>query len=284
MKKLVGQLLFLLFVLPMFSQVGINNTSPASGSMLDVTASDKGFLPPRISLDDINDNTTIQPSNTTGMLVYNTNESGTTSTDVTPGYYYWDGHDMIWKRFMTEGYSIKYSQTAQVRASSDNTVYTILTGLDNTLTAPVTGLYQIMATAYYAVEQPSGGNFRQAVNSSNVSQDIYTYQRNNSAGQGSFRLIQGSSTVLDEKYVASYAMQFPDGQAFWAHGQSVLMLVNVELEAGTSYRFRIEGREWTRYKSTTQGIFGWGTSSHVGSNGVSDAQYGDMTITLIKQY
>lgn len=72
-----------------FSQVGINTTSPAAGSMLDVTSADKGVLLPRVNIADL---TTIAPVTggaTAGLMVYNTN------TTTGPGYFYWDGSEWV---------------------------------------------------------------------------------------------------------------------------------------------------------------------------------------------
>lgn len=65
-------------------------TSPASGAVLDVKSSGKGFLPPRVALTGRTDATTIS-SPTTGLLVYNTATTGTSPDNVTPGYYYNSG-------------------------------------------------------------------------------------------------------------------------------------------------------------------------------------------------
>jgi hypothetical protein len=74
------------------SQVIITNdasyTTPASGAMLDVKASNKGFMPPRVSLTSTVDVTTI-PSPASGLLVYNTNASITGGYGA--GYYYYSG-------------------------------------------------------------------------------------------------------------------------------------------------------------------------------------------------
>ena len=161
-----------------------------------------------------------------------------------------------------------------------------LPNLDQTFTAPITGLYQILVNAYYAVEQPTGfteAPLRNSAGNPHFS-NTHVRQNHNSAGHASIRLLQDTTVTLDEKYIASYGMSFPDGQQFWAHGQSMIIIVNVEMIAGQSYRFQVQGREWARFNSTTRGIFGWTTNSHVGNNGNSTAQYGDMTITLINQH
>lgn len=102
MKKLA--LLPVLFCTAIFqAQVGINTITPATGAILDVYSTDKGLLLPRVSLTGTLDNTTVTPSATTGLLVYNTNTTGG-STGVYPGFYYRLGsewmrlldHDRFW--------------------------------------------------------------------------------------------------------------------------------------------------------------------------------------------
>ena len=77
------------------SQVGIGTSNPSSSAKLDVSATDKGFLPPRISLTATNSSTPINGQLTDGLLIYNT----AISNDVTPGYYYWASS--MWKRLMS---------------------------------------------------------------------------------------------------------------------------------------------------------------------------------------
>jgi len=70
--------------------VGIG-TVPNGSAMLDVNATNKGLLAPRVALTSTLDATTITNGNVISLLVYNT----ATVADVMPGYYYWDG--AIWK-------------------------------------------------------------------------------------------------------------------------------------------------------------------------------------------
>jgi trimeric autotransporter adhesin len=82
--------LFNLFVSSIcFAQIGIGTTSPNSSSVLDVVSNNKGILIPRVNLLSSTDVATIA-SPATGLLVYNLN----TISDVTPGFYYWNG---TWK-------------------------------------------------------------------------------------------------------------------------------------------------------------------------------------------
>jgi len=69
-----------------YSQVGIGTNQPDASAALDVTATDKGILVPRITL---NNNTQQLSSvaNATGLLVYNIGGTGA----LTAGYYFWNG-------------------------------------------------------------------------------------------------------------------------------------------------------------------------------------------------
>ena len=63
--------------------------------------------------------------------------------------------------------------------------------------------------------------------------------------------------------------------------QSASILVNIDLIAGTTYRFVVRGREWLT-NNVLPGSFGKDTNSYTG-NSVNDAQRGTMSISLIKQ-
>ncbi len=66
------------------AQTGIGTTTPHASAKLDVSANNKGFLPPRVTLTSNTDATTI-PSPAEGLLVYNLGSVG-----LQAGYYYWN--------------------------------------------------------------------------------------------------------------------------------------------------------------------------------------------------
>jgi hypothetical protein len=68
-----------------FAQTGIGTSTPHASAKLDISATNKGFLPPRVTLIDATDATTI-PSPAEGLLVYNLGSVG-----LQAGYYYWNG-------------------------------------------------------------------------------------------------------------------------------------------------------------------------------------------------
>lgn len=80
-----------------YGQVGIGTNAPDNSSLLDVTASNKGILVPRVALTSSSDTATISvPAN--GLLVYNTSAI----SDVTKGFYYYDSPNSVWKRLNTD--------------------------------------------------------------------------------------------------------------------------------------------------------------------------------------
>ncbi|QNJ99046.1 hypothetical protein [Constantimarinum furrinae] len=85
-------LLFMLTFSVINGQVGINTTTPNASSILDISASDKGLLIPRIALIGLNDTTTIL-NPVESLLVYNT----TSNSEITPGFYFWNGSQ--WTEF-----------------------------------------------------------------------------------------------------------------------------------------------------------------------------------------
>jgi hypothetical protein len=90
MKKIYFALAIILHVFVKAQNVGINATgnAPDASSMLDVSATDKGLLIPRVFLSSTTDNTTV-PTPTTSLLVYNTNASIINGNG--EGYYYNSG-------------------------------------------------------------------------------------------------------------------------------------------------------------------------------------------------
>lgn len=68
-----------------YSQVGVGTSTPDASAQLDVVATNKGVLVPRVSLTGSTDVATIA-SPKESLLVYNT----VTVADVVPGFYYWN--------------------------------------------------------------------------------------------------------------------------------------------------------------------------------------------------
>jgi hypothetical protein len=125
-KRHILSFLISLFPLLSIAQTGIGTTSPDASAKLEVNSSNKGFLPPRVTLTSQTDNTTIS-NPATGLLVYNTGNN----PNLVAGYYYWNGSN--WTTIATATGSGVYSSymrgsrsAAQTTglASGSNVVFT----------------------------------------------------------------------------------------------------------------------------------------------------------------
>lgn len=76
------------FIVTPSGSVGIGTVTPDASAILDITATNKGLLGPRVALNSITDETTI-PSPADGLLVYNT---GAGALDFV-GYVFWNGSE-----------------------------------------------------------------------------------------------------------------------------------------------------------------------------------------------
>ncbi len=103
MKKLLLSIGVLLSLNAVAQNVGINSTgaAPVTSAALDVDMANKGILIPRVSLTTTTAFAPVTGTATTSLLVYNNASAGTYPTNVTPGYYYWDGAK--WVRVGTSG-------------------------------------------------------------------------------------------------------------------------------------------------------------------------------------
>jgi acetyltransferase-like isoleucine patch superfamily enzyme len=135
MKKAYILLLFLGLVGS--AQTGIGTPTPHSSAKLEVAATNKGFLPPRVTLTSTTDATTIA-SPAEGLLVYNLGSVG-----LQAGYYFWNGAN--WATIATgslAGNAVVASDLVKLYSE----VYSNATGkISNTsgysFTVPVSGRY-----------------------------------------------------------------------------------------------------------------------------------------------
>jgi len=119
----------LFFSMQLFAQTGIGTTTPDASAKLDVSATNKGFLPPRVALTGVYDVSTI-PAPATGLLVYCTGTGGLAS-----GYYFFNGR--AWATIATDGGSgsfaasfLRGSRTATQSVAKDGIVS--FSAVDNT--------------------------------------------------------------------------------------------------------------------------------------------------------
>jgi hypothetical protein len=133
-KNYILGILFLFFPLLGIAQTGIGTTTPTASAKLEVFATNKGFLPPRIALSGATDVSTI-PSPVAGLLIYNTATAGSIPNNVVPGYYYYNGS--AWVQ-IAGGLVIDNSKTsAFTLASADNNkIFTISSASNVVITVP----------------------------------------------------------------------------------------------------------------------------------------------------
>lgn len=121
----------------MFAQTGIGTTTPHASAKLDVSSTNKGFLPPRVTLTSATDVTTIA-SPAEGLLVYNLGSSG-----LQAGYYYWNGAN--WATIATAsstGSGLAASNLVNLYAKAYSTASgDIANASGHTFTVPVSGRY-----------------------------------------------------------------------------------------------------------------------------------------------
>ena len=135
------------------AQTGIGTTTPNPSAKLDVYATDKGFLPPRVTLTSVTDATTV-PSPAVGLLVYNVGSAG-----LQAGYYYWNGRS--WSTIATAvspDQSVDYIQASlsanQSLSSAGNIIFNTSSGAGITLAS---GGFNLLANKTYKLEAALGG-------------------------------------------------------------------------------------------------------------------------------
>jgi hypothetical protein len=132
----------------MFAQTGIGTTTPDASAKLDVSATNKGFLPPRVTLTSISDNSTI-PSPATGLLIYNTGNN----VGLAAGYYFWNG--ALWATIATASGSgsVAAEFGAEILASSVTIPSAVPVDIIS-FTLPSAGTWEII---YFLRAQGSAG-------------------------------------------------------------------------------------------------------------------------------
>ena len=197
MKYIFSIILFLSLTQIGFAQTGIGTTTPNASAKLDVFSNNKGFLPPRVSLTDIYDQTTI-PSPATGLLVYCKGDAG-----LAAGYYYWNGN--AWATIATPGGSGSFA-SSYLRGSRTATQLIAVggvvsfTSIDNSAGTDIslntsTGKITLAAGNTYrlrgAVPNFSSGQrpafiWYNEITSSNIGSATFSYNPGDAASLGAF--------------------------------------------------------------------------------------------------
>ena len=86
-KSLFGFILLLLAIGVTNAQMGIGTDDPDPSALLDIKASDKGLLIPRVTIENLSNALPITTAPEESLLVYN--ETASTDPAIKKGYYYW---------------------------------------------------------------------------------------------------------------------------------------------------------------------------------------------------
>jgi len=154
---------FVIFILIAFvskAQTGIGTTTPDPSAKLDVSSTNKGFLPPRVTLTSTTDNTTI-PNPATALLVYNTGNN----VNLSAGYYYWKGTN--WERISSNGTilasnAVTVSATGTAPTSGTRTIdktFAVDNGATKTITLQLSYEGLGVGSGDYLISLPAGITF-----------------------------------------------------------------------------------------------------------------------------
>ena len=188
----IVQFLAYLFLISSYAQIGINTPMPDLSAALDITATDKGFLPPRIALKGIKDTITIaKPAS--GLFIYNIATTTNGQEAVTPGYYYFSD-ETTWVRIGDTGNTWSTQGNLGINASNQfigtlddadlvfkrNKVNMGFLASENmalgreALTALTTGRYNV-GLGFSTLTKNTTGSFNTAVGNGTLRQNLTSY-------------------------------------------------------------------------------------------------------------
>jgi hypothetical protein len=230
-----------LFVSSANDNVGIGTNNPNMSAQLDMTDTDRGILINRVALLATN-NASPVTSPATGLFVYNTANASSGSTEVLPGFYFWNGSQWVamggtgGKDWSLEG-NAGTSLAANFLGTTDNTTMNFRTNNIERMRIINDGRVSINNAAPFGVDRFSvtGASGDYAVNAYASGAGVGVYAENTGSGETTVSLNFGTGLGT-----FSYSAN--------THG----------LYATTAY---------TGGAFLTGGIIGWGTGND-GANGV----------------
>lgn len=153
------------------AQTGIGTTTPNASAKLDVYSTNKGFLPPRVTLTSATDATTIA-SPAEGLLVYNLGSVG-----LQAGYYYWNAAN--WANIATAT-SAGNGVTAMDMVKLYGEAYSTAAGKISetngySFTVPVSGKYLFdFSSGAYALNVSFSMTFKVRQGTTDIGTDVQT--------------------------------------------------------------------------------------------------------------
>ncbi len=209
MKKIYSIIVFMGLTFHTFGQVGIGTETPNSSTILDVSATDKGMLFPRVSLGDVT-STMLDGTNTAafGLLIWNTNAATTGGDGI--GLYYFDT-DSTWKKISTSAGSNEITFKA---GNSTNFTFTqgVYSRLDfDTISFNFGGGSYDTATDLYTI--PQDGIYEVSVHlnigfaGTSISEMLLSHRLYVNGVLTTTKIYQGGSTV-NTTYGTTFTMKF----------------------------------------------------------------------------
>lgn len=158
------------------AQTGIGTTTPHTSAKLEVNATNKGFLPPRVILTSASDASTIA-SPAEGLLVYNLG-----STGLQAGYYYWNGAS--WATIATAssaGNGVTSSDLVKLYGEVYSTAAgKIANASGYSFTVPVSGRYLFdFSSSGYLNQSTMSITFKVRQGTVDLATDVFTNANNN---------------------------------------------------------------------------------------------------------
>ncbi|PKP02538.1 MAG: hypothetical protein CVU11_11590 [Bacteroidetes bacterium HGW-Bacteroidetes-6] len=205
-----------LFTAKAQNNVGIGTTSPVASAILDLTATDKGFLMPRVTLVAAANGTSPVNAPATGLLVYNTGGA------LTAGFYYWNGS--MWVQVgasgascvtLDEAYDCGGNGTGRV-ITADAGGVEINVGVGSTSTEGI----------YVTTSNGSSGTPTLGVGATHTGQYGAAFYGENTAGNNMFSAVQGvhlgtnTSTTSFPTAVSGYFDGTGIGVGVWGENTS----------------------------------------------------------------
>lgn len=243
-------------------KIGDNPTTINANSVLELESTNKGFLPPRIALNDKSSIAPLTGTVTAGMLVYST---GGTLAD---GYYYWNG--TAWRLVSTVGLNtvIKSASATllktetMVLASNDITLtLPAVTASDNgwEMTIKNVGSHIHLVT----VIGNAGATIDDKANSKLTRYQSHTY------------VASGGNWILKEKQLSIENLLDVNSTSSWATLQEVVEYLNVHMTGPTVVRLGEQSYDIAStidvnlpYSLTFQGL-SYGTSTIAAASGLN---------------
>ena len=176
MKKSFFILFIIAFPFYVKAQTGIGTTTPNASAKLDVYSTNKGFLPPRVTLTSATDATTIA-SPAEGLLVYNLGSVG-----LQAGYYYWNGAN--WATIATAssaGNGVAASNMVSLYGKAYSTAIGDIANTNGyTFTVPVSGKYLFdFSSSGYMNQATMAITFKVRQGTTDLGTDVFSNANNN---------------------------------------------------------------------------------------------------------